>query len=600
MAEAIESHVDLASLPKDERVSRMRHSAAHVLAEAMLELMPDAELGIGPPIETGFYYDFRLPRPLVEEDLRWLEDRMAKSIAGKFPFQMASLTKAEAQERWKDQPFKLDLLADLDEGNVTQCTHANFTDLCRGGHVNNTGEIPVFKLMSIAGAYWRGSEKNPQLQRVYGALFETAAELAEYEQRLEEARRRDHRRIGRELSLFTLVDDIGPGHVVWLPAGATIRRELSRWIEDLEIAGGYQHVHTPVVAKRELYVRSGHWEHYREAMYPIMERDGEEYVLRPMNCPSHIMIFAEGLHSYREMPIRIAELGDMHRWEKSGQLSGMSRVRIMTLNDAHIFCTDTNMVEAEVEAVLRLMEHCYGVLGLSDYSYRLSLGDPDDKEKYVDNPAMWEKGEALLRDVLNRVGLPFTEEKGEAAFYGPKIDVQFKTAAGHDETLVTIQVDFHLPNQFGLEYVGEDGERHQPIIVHRGVLSTMERMIALLIEEYEGNFPLWLSPTQAVVIPIADRHVDYANEVATQLRAATLRVEVDSRNERMNGKIRDAQLRKIPYMLVVGDREAEAKAAAVRVRGGTDLGALPVTEILARLRTERDTRALVAQPPTPS
>lgn len=600
MAEAIESHVDLASLPKDERVSRMRHSAAHVLAEAMVELMPDAELGIGPPIETGFYYDFRLPRTLVEEDLRWLEARMAKSVAGKFPFQMASLTKAEAQERWKDQPFKLDLLADLDEGNVTQCTHANFTDLCRGGHVNDTGEIPVFKLMSIAGAYWRGSEKNPQLQRVYGALFETAAELAEYEQRLEEARRRDHRRIGRELSLFTLVDDIGPGHVVWLPAGATIRRELMRWIEDLEIAGGYQHVHTPVVAKRELYVRSGHWEHYREAMYPIMERDGEEYVLRPMNCPSHIMVFAEGLHSYREMPIRIAELGDMHRWEKSGQLSGMSRVRIMTLNDAHIFCTDTKMVEAEVEAVLRLMEHCYGVLGLSDYSYRLSLGDPDDKEKYVDNPPMWEKGEALLRDVLNRVGLPFTEEKGEAAFYGPKIDVQFKTAAGHDETLVTIQVDFHLPNQFGLEYVGEDGERHQPIIVHRGVLSTMERMVALLIEEYEGNFPLWLSPTQAVVIPIADRHVDYANEVAAQLRSATLRVEVDARNERMNGKIRDAQLRKIPYMLVVGDREAEAKAAAVRVRGGTDLGALPVTEILARLRTERDTRALAPQPPTPS
>jgi threonyl-tRNA synthetase len=592
MADAIESHVDLASLPKDERVSRMRHSAAHVLAEAMLELMPDAELGIGPPIDTGFYYDFRLPRPLVEDDLRWLEARMAKSIAGRFPFQMASLTKAEAQERWKDQPFKLDLLADLDEGNVTQCTHAAFTDLCRGGHVNNTGEIPVFKLMSIAGAYWRGNEKNPQLQRVYGALFETAAELAEYEQRLEEARRRDHRRIGRELSLFTLVDDIGPGHVVWLPAGATIRRELSRWIEDLEIQGGYQHVHTPVVAKRELYVRSGHWEHYREAMYPVMERDGEEYVLRPMNCPSHIMIFAEGLHSYREMPIRIAELGDMHRWEKSGQLSGMSRVRIMTLNDAHIFCTDTSMVEAEVESVLRLMEHCYAVLGLSDYSYRLSLGDPEDTEKYVDNPPMWEKGEALLRDVLNRVGLPFTEEKGEAAFYGPKIDVQFKTAAGHDETLVTIQVDFHLPNQFGLEYVGEDGERHQPIIVHRGVISTMERMVALLIEEYEGNFPLWLSPTQAVVIPIADRHVEYANEVAAQLRSATLRVEVDARNERMNGKIRDAQLRKIPYMLVVGDREAEAKAAAVRVRGGTDLGALPVTEILDRLRTERDTRAL--------
>ena len=587
-----EPHVDLASLPKEERLSRMRHSAAHVLAEAMVELMPEAELGIGPPIETGFYYDFRLPRPLSEDDLKWLDDRMRKSIAGKHPFVMSSLSKAEAERKWANQPFKLDLLADLEEGNVTQCTHANFTDLCRGGHVNNTGEIPAFKLMSIAGAYWRGSEKNPQLQRVYGALFESQAELEAYEHQLEEARRRDHRRIGRELGLFTLIDNIGPGHVVWLPAGATIRRELDRWITDREIELGYRHVHTPVVAKRELYVRSGHWEHYQDAMYPVMERDGEEYVLRPMNCPSHIMVYESELHSYRELPIRIAEFGDMHRWEKSGQLTGMSRVRIMTLNDAHIFCTDTDMVEREVEGVINLMEEAYGVLGLKDYRYRLSLGDRDDKEKYVDNPAMWEKGEALLRNVLNRVGLPFFEAKGEAAFYGPKIDVEFKTAAGHEETLVTIQVDFHLPNQFGLEYVGEDGERHQPIIVHRGVISTLERMVALLIEEYEGAFPLWLAPTQVVVIPIADRHVDYANEVAAALRAVTLRVEVDARNERMNGKIRDAQMKKVPYMLVVGDREAEAKAAAVRVRGGGDLGAMPLADIVEKLRTERDTKWL--------
>ena len=592
MPDQLESHVDLASLPKDERLSRMRHSAAHVLAEAMVELMPDAELGIGPPIDTGFYYDFRLPRSLTQEDLAWLEDRMRRSIEGKHAFVMSSLSKAEAQEKWKGQFFKLDLLADLDEGAVTQCTHAAFTDLCRGGHVNDTGEVPAFKLMSIAGAYWRGSEKNPQLQRVYGALFETQVELEQYEAQLEEARRRDHRRIGRELDLFALYDEIGPGHVVWLPAGATIRRELSRWIEDLEIEGGYQHVHTPVVAKRELFVRSGHWEHYQDAMYPVMDRDGEEYVLRPMNCPSHIMIFASGLHSYRELPIRIAELGDMHRWEKSGQLSGMSRVRIMTLNDAHIFCTGAEQAEEEVEAVLRLMEHAYGTLGLSDYSYRLSLGDAADTEKYVDNPEMWAAGEALLRRVLQRVDLAFTEEKGEAAFYGPKIDVQFQPAAGHAETLVTIQVDFHLPAQFGLEYVGEDGERHQPIIVHRGVLSTMERMVALLIEEYEGSFPLWLSPVQAVVIPIADRHVEYANEVAKQLRAANLRVEVDSRNERMQGKIRDAQVRKIPYMMVVGDKEAEAQAAALRVRGGGDLGATPVAEIVARLAAERDSKAL--------
>ncbi|MBK6319769.1 MAG: threonine--tRNA ligase [Dehalococcoidia bacterium] len=592
MADAIEPKEDFKSLPKEERLNRMRHSAAHVLAEAMVELMPDAELGIGPPIDTGFYYDFRLPRSLTPEDLVWLDARMRKSMKGKHRFVMSSLSKAEAQQKWAGQPFKLDLLADLEEGSVTQCSHAEFTDLCRGGHVGNTSQIGAFKLMSIAGAYWRGSEKNPQLQRVYGALFETAEELAEYEHQLEEARRRDHRRIGKELKIFDLIENIGPGHVIWLPNGATIRRELVRWIEDLEIERGYQHVITPNVGKRELYERSGHWDHYQESMYPVMERDGEEYCLRPMNCPHHIMVFESELHSYRELPIRIAELGNMHRWEKSGQVTGMSRVRIMTLNDAHIFCANEAMVEAEVEGVLALMEHVYGTLGLKNYRYRLSLGDPENKEKYVDNPPMWEMGESLLRRVLDRVGLEYFEAKDEAAFYGPKIDVQFQTAAGKDETLVTVQVDFHLPAQFELEYIGEDGARHQPIIVHRGVLSTMERMVALLIEEYEGNFPLWLSPVQAVVIPIADRHIEYAEEVARQLSTAKLRVDVDSRGERMNAKIRDAQLRKVPYMLVVGDREAEAQAAALRIRGGGDVGSVPVTEILSRFRKERDEKSL--------
>ncbi len=592
MAVPIEEHVDLKQLPQEERLARMRHSAAHVLAEAMVELMPEAELGIGPPIENGFYYDFRLPRPLTEEDLKWLQKRMRKSLGRRLPFQMEQITREEAQERWKDQPFKLDLLSDLEDGSITQCTHGKFTDLCRGGHVNHTGELGAFKLTSIAGAYWRGSEKNPQLQRVYGILFETEEELQDYERRLEEARRRDHRRIGRDLKLFDLYDEVGPGHVVWLPAGATIRRELMRWIEDLELERGYLHVSTPNVSKRELYVKSGHWDHFRDAMYPVMEREGEEYVLRPMNCPSHIMVYMSDLHSYRELPLRIAELGNMHRWEKSGQVSGMSRVRIMTLNDAHIFCADTAQVESEVEGVLRLMEEVYGTLGLKDYAYRLSLGDPENKEKYVDNPPMWEAGEALLRRVLQKVGLDFYEAKDEAAFYGPKIDVQFQTAAGKDETLVTIQVDFHFPEQFGLEYVGEDGARHRPIIVHRGVISTLERMVALLIEEYEGNFPLWLAPTQAIVIPIADRHIPYGEEVAAKLRTARLRVEVDNRSDRMNAKIRDAQMRKIPYVLVVGDREAEAGQAAVRVRGGEDLGPMALDDLLEKLRTERDTKAL--------
>lgn len=592
MSEPLDAHVDLTSVPKDERLALMRHSAAHVLAEAMLDLIPDAELGIGPPIDTGFYYDFRLSRPLTQEDLGWLEARMRQSIAGQHAFHMSKVTRAEAASRWERQPFKLDLLKDLDDDNITHCTHAEFTDLCRGGHVNHTGEIPVFKLMSIAGAYWRGSEKNPQLQRIYGALFETEAELAAYEAQLEEARRRDHRRIGRDLKLFDLYDEVGPGHVVWLPAGATIRRELERWIEDLEIEHGYDHVITPVVAKRELYVRSGHWDHYQDAMYPVMEREGEHYCLRPMNCPHHIMIFASEQHSYRELPIRIAELANMHRWEKSGQVSGMSRVRIMTLNDAHIFCTDVEMVEREVEGVLRLMEHVYSILGLTDYTYRLSLGDPDNQEKYVDNPPMWEAGEALLRRVLQRVGLDFDEAKDEAAFYGPKIDVQFQTATGRDETLVTVQVDFHLPAQFELEYVTVDGGRARPIIVHRGVLSTMERMVSLLIEKYEGAFPLWLAPTQAVMIPIADRHVPYAQEVAARLKSHRLRVDVDTRSERMNAKIRTAQLRKIPYMFVVGDREAEAQTASLRVRGGGNLGVMSLDDIVAKLVQERDTKAL--------
>ncbi len=591
MAVPIEEHVDLASLPKEERLARMRHSAAHVLAEAMLDLMPEAELGIGPPIENGFYYDFRLPRPLTQEDLAWLEERMRKSIAAKLPFRMEKITRQEAEERWRNQPFKLDLLKDLGDDEITQVTHDGFTDLCKGGHVNHTGEIGPFKLTSIAGAYWRGDERNPMLQRVYGILFETEEELEEYERRLEEARRRDHRRIGRELGIFALFDEVGSGHVVWLPAGATIRRELERWIVDLELERGYQHVVTPPVAKLELYERSGHWQHYQDAMYPVMERDNEKYVLRPMNCPHHILIYASTQRSYRELPLRIAELGTMHRWEKSGELTGMSRVRIMTLNDAHIFCAGPEQVESEVEGVLRLMEEVYSTLGLRDYYYRLSLGERES-EKFVDNPEMWEKGEALLRRVLDRLGLEYVEAPGEAAFYGPKIDVQFKTAQGKDETLVTVQVDFHLPNQFDLEYIGEDGNRHRPIIVHRGILSTFERMVALLIEEYEGNFPLWLAPTQAVIVPIADRHLEYARAVAQRLRDVRLRVEVDERNERMNAKIRDAQLRKVPYVLVVGDREAAAGTVAVRVRPGRDLGPMPIEQVVERLRYERDTRAL--------
>ena len=597
MADPIESHVDLAALPKEERLSRMRHSAAHVLAEAMVELMPEAELGIGPPIDTGFYYDFRLPRPLNADDLVWLEERMRRSIAGKHAFRMSALTKAEAEAKWAAQPFKLDLLKDLEEGNVTQCTHAAFTDLCRGGHVNDTGEIPAVKLMSIAGAYWRGSEKNPRLQRVYGALFESQGELDAYEQQLEEARRRDHRRIGRDLKLFDLIENIGPGHVIWLPAGATIRRELMRWIEDLEIERGYQHIVTPNVGKKELYVRSGHWSHYQEAMYPIMEREGEIYALRPMNCPSHIMVYESELHSYRELPIRLAELGNMHRWEKSGQLTGMSRVRIMTLNDSHIFCTGPEQVEQEIAGVLELMEEVYGTLGLRNYSYRLSLGDPDDKEKYVDNPPMWEMGEALLRRVMQQSGLEFYEAKGEAAFYGPKIDFIVKDCIGREWQLGTVQLDYNLPKRFELEYTGSDNAAHRPVMLHRAPFGSMERFCGILIEHFAGAFPLWLAPEQVRVLTISEKSLEYGQKVEAELKAAGFRVTGDYRSEKIGGKVAVGSQEKVPYLLVVGEKDAANGTVSVRDESiedqkKRDLGPKPLAEVIAMFREEIATKRI--------
>ncbi|GAB4322536.1 MAG: threonine--tRNA ligase [Dehalococcoidia bacterium] len=591
MPEPIDDHVDLASLPKEERLARMRHSAAHVLAEAMLELMPEAKLGIGPPIDTGFYYDFELPRPLTDDDLARLTKRMTKSIQRRLPFQMAKITRQEAEERWRDQPFKLDLLKDLPDDAITQCTHGQFTDLCRGGHVNHTGEIPPFKLMNIAAAYWRGDEKNPQLVRVYGALFENEDELEEYLRRREEAERRDHRRLGRELELFTSHELIGQGLPILLPKGAIIRSELERFIVDRERAYGYQHIYSPVLGKVDLYKTSGHWDHYKDVMFPPMELEHEEMVLRPMNCPHHILAYQAKLHSYRDLPVRIAELGAMFRYERSGVVGGLSRVRAMTLNDAHIFCRP-DQVEDEIANVFRLVEEAFRALGITEYRYRLSLRDPADTEKYVQDDEMWETGERVLRGALDRVGLDYYEAEGEAAFYGPKLDIQIFDSLGREETIATIQVDLHLPRQFKLRYIGEDGAEHRPVIIHRGVIGTFERMLAYLIELYEGNFPVWLAPVQAVLIPIADRHIPFAREVYQKLHARGLRAEVDERSERMNAKIRHHQLQKVPYMLIVGDREVEEGAVAVRVRGGEDLGAIPVDSFVARLSRERDDRDL--------
>ena len=591
MPETIESDVDLADLPQEDRLARMRHSAAHVLAEAMVELMPEAELGIGPPTATGFYYDFRLPRALTQEDLTWLRRRMRKSIGRRLPFQMAAITRAEAEERWGDQPFKLDLLADIEDGAITQCTHGQFTDLCRGGHVNHTGEIPAFKLMSIAGAYWRGDETNPQLQRVYGALFETKDELDAYERQLEEARKRDHRRVGRELGLFTFSDVVGQGIPLFLPKGETVRHLMESYIREMQERTGHQHVWTGHLVKGQLYDRSGHREHYADAMFPPMVDGETEFLLKPMNCPSHMILFNAEPHSYRDLPLRYAEFATLYRYEKSGELNGLTRVRSLTQDDAHIFCTP-DQIQQEFELALSLVREALETYGLSDYRVALSLPDTGGNGKFVDAPEQWEQAVTALRAAMDAAGLEYAEEEGEAAFYGPKADFIAKDVLGREWQLSTIQIDFIQPGRMGCVYTGEDGKEHTPVMLHRAVTGATERFMGMLIEHFGGAFPLWLAPVQATVIPIADRHQPYADEVATTLREAGFRVEVDARSERMNAKIRHAQLQKVPYMLVAGDREAEAGTVAVRVRTGEDLGAIPLTDFITRIEGERETRAL--------
>ncbi len=592
MPELIEHHVDLAELPREDRLERMRHSAAHVLAEAMVELMPEAEIGIGPPTATGFYYDFLLPRALTQEDLKWLRRRMRKSIGRRLPFQMSSITREEALEQWADQPFKLELIEELDDEAITQCTHGEFTDLCRGGHVNHTGEIPAFKLMSIAGAYWRGDENNPQLQRVYGALFETQEELEAYERQLEEARKRDHRRVGRELGLFTFSDVVGQGIPLFLPKGETVRHLMESYVRELQERAGHQHVWTANVVKGQLYERSGHREHYADAMFPPMVDGETEFLLKPMNCPSHMMLFNAEPHSYRDLPLRYAEFATLYRYEKSGELNGLTRVRSLTQDDIHVFCTP-DQIQEEFALGLSLVREAFETYGLTDYRVALSLPDTGGDGKFVDAPEQWEQAVTALRNAMEASGLEFNEEEGEAAFYGPKADFIAKDVLGREWQLSTIQVDFIQPGRLGCAYTGEDGKEHTPVMLHQAVTGATERFMGVLIEHFGGAFPLWLAPVQATVIPIADRHQPYADEVAGKLREAGFRVEVDARSERMNAKIRHAQLQKIPYMLVTGDREAEAGTVAVRVRTGEDLGAIPLADFLARIEEERETKALV-------
>jgi len=475
---------------------------------------------------------------------------------------------------------------------VSFYTTGKFIDFCRGPHIPSTGRIKAFKLMNVSGAYWKGKEGNPQMQRIYGACFVDQKELDEYLHKLEEAKRRDHRRIGKELGLFAVSDQVGSGLPLWLPKGATIRRVLEDYILEKERRAGYQHVYTPDLAKVDLYVRSGHWAHYHEDMFPPMDLETEQLVLRPMNCPHHILVYESKKHSYRDLPVRIAELGTMYRYERSGVLSGLSRVRCMTLNDAHIFCTPEQIKE-EFAGVMRLVEEAYRDLGITQYSYRLSLRDKINTGKYVANDEMWDLAEDMLREAMNSLGLPYTEAPGEAAFYGPKLDIQLADVLGHQETYSTIQIDFHLPNQFELGYVGADGQEHRPVMIHRGVISTMERMVSYLIELYAGAFPAWLAPVQAVVLPITERQNEYARQVHQKLLDAGARVELDDRNEKLQAKIRDAQLQKIPYMLIVGGKEAEVGTVSVRHRSKGDLGPRPLDQFSADLRQEIDSRAIV-------
>ncbi|HXE10641.1 MAG TPA: threonine--tRNA ligase [Bryobacteraceae bacterium] len=576
--------LEILTTKSPEALTVYRHSTAHLLAAAVLELFPETKLGIGPPTESGFYYDFQRETKFTPEDLERLESKMAELQKKDLTFERKLTRKEDGLKKYADDWMKRELISEKADEIFSEYTLGpDFIDFCRGPHVPSTAKLKAFKLLSIAGAYWKGNEKNPQLQRIYGTAFFTKKDLEDYLNRLEEAKKRDHRRIGKDLELFTVSDLVGAGLPLWLPKGATVRRILEEYILEKERESGYQHVYTPALAKVELYQRSGHWEHYHEDMFPPMQLESEQMVLRPMNCPHHILIYKSKMHSYRDLPVRLAELGTMYRHERSGVLSGLSRVRCMTLNDAHIFCTP-DQIKTEFTKVMQLVEQAYRDLGITQYSYRLSLRDKANTAKYVANDEMWTLGERVLREAMDSLGLPYTEAPGEAAFYGPKLDIQLADVMGHEETYSTIQIDFHLPNQFDLGYVAADGREHRPVMIHRAIVSTMERMISYLIELYGGAFPVWLAPVQAVVLPLTDRQNDYARRVLEQLQKAGLRAEVDDRSEKVNLKIREAQLQKVPYMLVVGAREEEGGQVAVRNRKHGDQGAQSIDTFISAIQ----------------
>ncbi|MDW8327450.1 MAG: threonine--tRNA ligase [Anaerolineales bacterium] len=582
---------------EDSELYRIRHSMAHVMAQAVMEMFPgQAKIAIGPPIEDGFYYDFDLPRPLSVEDFPAIEKRMRQIIAGRFPFVRREVSAEEARRYFKDQPYKLELIDGLDKGGADEYgnptgekpvisfyTHDTFTDLCRGPHVEHTGQLnpSAFKLMSVAGAYWRGDSNRPMLQRIYGTAWKTKEELEQYLWRLEEAKKRDHRKLGKELDLFSISDEVGPGLILWHPKGARIRVLVEDFSRQAHLENGYEWVFSPHIGRAHLWETSGHLSFYKENMYAPMDIEGEAYYAKPMNCPFHIQIYKSHIRSYRDLPKRYAEYGTVYRYERSGVLHGLTRVRGFTQDDAHIFCRP-DQVEDEILRALEFSLFILRKMGLTEFKAYLATRP----EKYVGEVAEWEKATEALRRAVEKEGLPYEVDEGGGAFYGPKIDLKVNDALGREWQLSTIQFDFNLPVRFGLEYIAEDGQPRRPYMVHRALLGSMERFFGVLIEHFAGAFPLWLAPVQIQLIPVADRHIPYANEVARQLRAHGFRVEVDERGERMQAKIRDAQLQKIPYMLIVGDKDQAAGTVSVRKRSGEDLGPKPLAEFIALAKAE--------------
>ena len=587
---------------------RLRHSTAHVLAQAVLEIFPDGKIAIGPPVENGFYYDFDLPRPLTPDDLKDVEKRMRKIVQKKHEFAYREVSADEARDLFKNQPYKLELIDGLSQGQdeygekadakstiISTYKHDTFEDLCKGPHVENLGEIKpdAFKLLRVSGAYWRGDEKRPMLQRIYGTVWPSKGELDHYLWQLEEAKKRDHRKLGKDLDLFMFSQAVGNGLPLWLPKGAQLRDTLERFLRQAQIDRGYLPVVTPHIGKIDLYKTSGHWYTYRDSIFPVVEEvanddpenpAGEIYLLKPMNCPHHIEIYKNEPRSYRDLPLRLAEFGTVYRYEQSGELTGLLRVRSFTVDDSHLFVTP-DQLEEEFIKVVDLVLYVFGTMGLEDFQARVGLREAGNP-KYIGSDEVWEKSQSAIINAAEKLGLPYTVVEGEAAFYGPKLDFIFRDVLGRHWQLGTVQVDYNLPERFQIEYTGEDGQKHRPVMIHRAPFGSLERFIGTLIEHHAGAFPVWLAPVQATIIPITDRNNDYAQEVGARLKAAGLRVEVDTSSNRMNAKIRSAQQMKIPYMLVIGDKEQEAGAVAVRQRSGDDLGALPVEEFLARIAAE--------------